>query len=714
MRGATAGRLVLALFVAAVFVAFFLLDLGDRISFDMLKARRSELAGLLAEHPLVVPALFFLFYVAATALSIPGAALLTLAAGAIFHFWLGLVIVSFAATTGASLAFLSSRYLFRDWVQRRFGARLKAIDRGIARDGLVYLLALRLNPAVPFFLVNLGMGLTRMPLPKFALVSQIGMLPATAIYVNAGTELAQIRSPGDIASPGLIGSLVLLSLFPLAGQWAARWLRRRRIYKGWRRPRRFDRNLIVIGAGSGGLVTAYIAAAVRAKVTLIEARKMGGDCLNTGCVPSKTLIRSARAAHEIRSAARFGIAAQAPQVDFPAVMRRIEKAIADIAPADSAERYTSLGVDVRLGHGRIVDPWTVEVNGARLTTGSIVIAAGALPIVPNIPGIAGSGYLTSDTLWEALAARETLPRRLAILGGGPIGVELAQAFARLGSDVTIVQSGPRLLHREDEDVAEAIAKILNSEGVTILTGHEAIRVEGKTVVLRPSGAEGEVALPYDELVVAIGRKPRLEGYGLETLGIDTQAPPDVNPWLETAYPNIAMVGDVAGSYQFTHAASHQAWHAAVNALFGGFKRFRVDYSVLPRVTFTDPEVAQVGHNVQSARAAGVSHEIVRFPLAHLDRAVAEGARDGWVQVLVRPGGDRILGATIVGHNAGELIAEMALAMKHRLGLGKLLGTVHAYPTMAEANKYAAGTWRRAHQPQRLLRWAEFYHRWRRR
>ena len=714
MKRAFAGRLALVLAVAAAFAAFFLLDLGDSLTFEMLKAHRNELIALLDDRPLTVVALFFLFYIVAVALSIPGASLLTLAAGAIFHFWLGLLIVSFASTIGASVACLSSRYLFRDWVERRFGARLKAIDRGIERDGISYLLALRLNPVIPFFLVNLGMGLTRMPVLKFALVSQIGMLPATIIYVNAGTQLARIRSLSDILSAQLIGSLILVSLFPLLAKWAADALRRRRIYKGRRRPKRFDRNLIVIGAGAGGLVTSYIAAAVRAKVTLIEARKMGGDCLNTGCVPSKALIRAARAAHEIRTAQRFGIAADEPRVDFAAVMARVSEAIRTIAPNDSPERYRALGVDVRLGHARIVDPWTVEVNGERIATRAIVLATGGEPVVPAIAGIEESGYLTSDTLWDALAGRAEAPRRLAIVGGGPIGCELAQAFVRLGSKVTLIEAGERLLPKEDADVAALIADVLSAEGVDVRIRATVKRVEGRRLVTgKAPPLDGEDSLPFDDLLLAVGRRPRLAGFGLEALGIATDRVLETNGWLETLYPNIYAVGDVAGPYQFTHAASHQAWHAAVNALFGSVRRFRVDYSVLPWVTFTDPEVAHVGHNEASAKAANVAYELVRHDLSHLDRAVAEGATQGFVKLLVRPRTDRMIGATVVGHNAGETIATIALAMKYRLGLRKLLATVHAYPTMAEAVKLPAGDWRRAHAPARLLRWAERFHDWRR-
>jgi len=714
MKRPSTGRILLLLAVVAAIAAALLSGVSDYATLDTLKARRGELSALLAHRPLPLMAGYFLLYVAMAALSIPGAAVMTLAGGAVFGFLRGVVLVSFASVLGAVLAFLGSRYLFRDWVRRRFARQIAAIDRGVERDGTFYLLFLRLNPVFPYFLVNLGMGLTRIGVLRFALVSQIGMLPATLVFVNAGTQLAHIRTPSDVLSPQLIGSLVLLSLFPLVGKFVAGWLERRRIYRGWRRPRRFDRNLVVIGAGSGGLVSAYIAAAVRAKVTLIEAKAMGGDCLNTGCVPSKALIRSARAAHEVRNAPRYGVNAPPPEVDFRAVMARVRTIIDEIAPADSVERFSGLGVNVRQGHARIVDPWTVEVGGERLTTRAIVIATGAEPIIPAVPGLAESGYLTSDTMWAVLSERTDLPRRFVILGGGPIGVEMAQAFSRLGSQVTVVHRGARILPREDEDVADAVALALAEDGVALCAGYEPLRVEGKTLVVRGIGRSEEIAFPFDELIVAAGRKPRLKGYGLETLGIDTDRDLELNGWLETSFPNIYAVGDVAGPYQFTHAASHQAWHAAVNALFGRFRKFRVDYSVLPWVTFTEPEAAHVGHNEASARAAGIAYEVVRYELGHHDRAVTESARRGFVKILVAPGKDRILGASIVGHNAGELIAEIALAMKYRIGLKKLLGTVHAYPTMAEAAKLAAGQWRRSHQPERLLGWIERYHAWQRR
>lgn len=716
MKQASFGKFALLALVAAAIAAFFVFDLGAYLTLDNLKSRQEELAALVDRRPALVIGGFFLLYVAATALSLPGAVILTLAAGAIFGLALGTVIVSFASAIGASLAFLSSRYLLRDWVKGRFGKRVDAIDRGIKEDGAFYLLTLRLIPAFPFFLINLAMGLTTMRLPTFYIVSQIGMLLGTLVFVNAGTQLANIESTSDILSPELIGSFVLLGIFPLLAKWVIGRIKRGRVYKGWTKPRKFDRNLVVIGAGAGGLVTAYIAATVRAKVTLVEAHKMGGDCLNYGCVPSKALIRSARLAHEIRNAGQYGLRPSEPDFDFRAVMNRVHDVIATIAPADSVERYTELGVDVRLGHATIVDPWTVEIADAagaktRLTTRSIVIAAGSGPAIPDIPGLAEAGYLTSDTMWEALSRRETVPENLVIIGGGPIGTEMAQAFARLGSHVTQVEAGARILSSEDDDVAGFVADVLRGEGVDIRTDAKASRCEGKTLIVRTEA--GEEAIPFDEVIVAVGRKARLTGYGLEELGIKTEKTVVTNDYLETIFPNIFAAGDVAGPYQFTHFAAHQAWFAAVNALFGAFRKFRADYTVLPWTTFTDPEVGHVGHNETTAKAAGVAYEIVHYDLGHLDRAVAEGANAGFVKLLVVPGKDKILGAVIVAAGAGEMLAEIVLAMKHGLGLGKILGTIHAYPTMSEANKYAAGEWKKAHKPETMLRWVERYHRWRR-
>jgi pyruvate/2-oxoglutarate dehydrogenase complex dihydrolipoamide dehydrogenase (E3) component len=592
----------------------------------------------------------------------------------------------------------------------------------VHRAGWLYLLSLRLIPVVPFFLINLTMGLTTLSTRTFYVVSQLGMLAATAVYVNAGIQLANLHSLSDVASPALLGSFALLGLFPLVVRRIWRQLERRRAYAPWRgaRPKKFDRNLVVIGAGAGGLVSALIAAAVKARVTLVEAHKMGGDCLNYGCVPSKALIRSAKLAQQMRSADAYGLSPTEPDFDFKQLMQRVNRVIADIAPHDSVQRYTALGVEVLQGYAKITNPWTVEIalNGGgtqRLSTRAIVIAAGAQPVVPPLPGLAEVGYLTSDTLWAHLSTLDSLPKRWVVLGGGPIGCELAQAFARLGADVMQIEMAPRLLLREDDEVSALAQAALEAEGVQVLTAHQALRCEmqGDSKVLVVLHQGQEVRMHFDRLLCAVGRAARLTGYGLEALGIATDKTVGTDDTLQTVFPNIYAAGDVAGPYQLTHVAAHQAWYATVNALFGDFKRFRVNYKAIPQATFIDPEIARVGLNEREAQAQGLAYEVTRYDLAELDRAVADAATRGFVKVLTVPGKDRILGVTIVGAQAAELLAEYVLVMQHGLGLGKILGTVHSYPTMAEANKYAAGQWRRAHQPERLLRWVQKFHDWRR-
>lgn len=710
--------IVLALVLAVAL--FFGLGWNQYLTLTALKNSQALLAHWQAQAPLLLALVFFLAYVAVTALSLPGAAVMTLAAGAIFGLFEGTVLVSFASSLGASLAFLTSRYLLRDWVQQRFGDKLQAINAGVRQDGAMYLLSLRLVPLFPFFLVNLLMGLTPMPTRRFYWVSQIGMLAGTLVYVNAGTQLAQLQGLSGIVSPGLLLSFALLGVFPLLAKSSLRWLQRRRLYARWPRPKRFDRNLVVIGGGAAGLVSAYIAAAVRAKVTLVEAHKMGGDCLNYGCVPSKALIKSAKLAEQMRQGANYGLPATVPNLSFKAVLARVQAVVAAIAPHDSVARYTALGVDVVQGYATVVDPWTVEIqrhdgHTQRLTTRNIIIAAGARPLIPALPGIDSVDYVTSDTLWDKFATLEQAPARLLVLGGGPIGCELAQSFARLGSQVTQVEAGPRLMAREDVEVSAQVRTALEASGVRVLTEHQALRFERegehKVLVLAHQGQEQR--LIFDEVLCAVGRVARLTGYGLEQLGIETQRTVVTNAYLETLYPNIFAAGDVAGPYQFTHTAAHQAWYATVNALFGEFKRFKADYSVIPWATFVDPEVARVGLNEQEAQAQAVPYEVTCYDLDDLDRAIADSAAHGWVKVLTVPGQDKILGVTIVGEHAGDLLAEFVLAMRHGLGLNKILGTIHIYPTLAEANKYAAGAWKRAHAPQRLLDWVERFHTWKR-
>ncbi len=713
--------LLLATVLLAI-VAFFTFDLNRYFSLAFLQESQARFAELRAQQPLALALGYFVVYVAVTALSLPGATIVTLAGGAIFGLGWGLLIVSFASSIGATLAFLTARFLLRDAVQARFGQRLAEVDKGIQKEGAFYLFTLRLIPVVPFFLINLLMGLTKMKAWTFYWVSQLGMLAGTAVYVNAGTQLGQLDSLQGILSPGLLGSFVLLGLFPLIARKIVEAAQKRKVYAKWTsvRPQRFDRNLIVIGAGAGGLVSAYIAAAVKAQVTLIEAHKMGGDCLNYGCVPSKALIKSATLAHQMRHASNYGLSDATPAFSFKAVMQRIHDVIKAIEPHDSVERYTRLGVEVLQGYATLVNPWTVEValNGGgtqRLTAHSIVIAAGARPFVPPLPGLDEVGYVTSDTLWDEFAKLDEIPKRLVVLGGGPIGCELAQAFGRLGAQVTQVEMAPRIMIREDEEVSALAKAALEADGVVVLTGHQALRCEAvggeKILIVEHEGTEKRI--PFDQLICAVGRVARLQGYGLETLGIPTNRTVETNEYLQTIYPNIYAAGDVAGPYQFTHVAAHQAWYAAVNALFGDFKKFRADYSVIPWATFIAPEVARVGLNEQEAKEKNIPYEVTKYGINDLDRAIADSEAHGFVKVLTVPGKDTILGVTLVGTHAGDLLAEYVLAMKHGLGLNKILGTIHTYPTLAEANKYAAGEWKRAHAPQRLLAWVAKYHAWKR-
>lgn len=711
----TRGRLVvLAAAVAVAAVVAVALGLHHYVSIEVLEAQREALRATYAAQPVRTSAIFFVLYTVLTALSVPELAVLTMAGGAIFGVTWAVVLVSFASTLGATLAFLGARFLAGDWVRRRAGPRLAAIDAGIAREGALYLFALRLVPLIPFVFVNLAMGLTRMPVRTFYWVSQLGMLPGTAVFAYAGAELGEFQ-----ASPRLFVALALLGLFPLVAKRMVAALEARKVYAPWhrQRPARYDYNLVVIGAGSAGLVTSNIAAATQARVALVEAGEMGGDCLNTGCVPSKALVRSAKLMAEIARAHTLGLAGATATVDFPALMARVRRVIADIAPHDSVARYTGLGVDVVRGRGCLTSPWTVEVqtpDGVRtLTTRAIVIATGARPAVPAIPGLDTVRAFTSDTIWSL----DALPSRLLVLGGGPVGCELAQAFARLGSAVTLVEAGPRLLSREDAEVSALIAEHLTRDGVRVLTNHTAARflTDGATQTLVAAHAGHEVTVTFDAVLVAVGRVATTTGLGLEDLGIAVTAARtiDTDDFLQTRYPNIYACGDVASSLQFTHLAAHQARYASVHALFGSLRRAPVDMRAIPRTTFTDPEVARVGLSADEAHERGVDVAVTTYPLRSLDRAVIDDATTGFITVVTRPGSDTILGVTCVGAHAGELIAEFTLAMTHGLGLNAVLDTVHAYPTFADANKQAAGAWRRSQVTRGQQALLQAYHAWRR-
>ncbi|ANG63957.1 pyridine nucleotide-disulfide oxidoreductase [Marinobacterium aestuarii] len=704
-------KLIILLVLAALIALFFAFDLQQYLSLAELKARQADFNSYYQDNPLQTLGLFFGLYILVTALSLPGAAIMTLAAGALFGLATGLVLVSFASSIGATLAFLVSRYLFQDAVQSRFGNQLGAFNRGVERDGAFYLFTLRLVPLFPFFMINLLMGLTPIKARTFYWVSQVGMLAGTAVFVNAGTQLGQLESLSGILSPAILTSFVLLGIFPLLARKLIDIVKQRRALNHFEKPAQYDYNLVAIGAGAGGLVSTYIGAAVKARVALIEKHRMGGDCLNTGCVPSKALIRSAQRVHDMREAGEVGIEGVTPEVDFERVLESVQDIIRKVEPHDSVERYSGLGVECISGTARVISPYEVEVNGERLTTRNIVIATGARPLVPEVPGLEDIPYYTSDTIWEL----RSHPGRLLVLGGGPIGCELSQAFARLGADVTQVLRGERLMPREDTDAVAVVAQHFEKDGIQVLTGHDMRHFEtsdGQHRLICDHRGE-EVAIQFDTLLLALGRTPNARGLGLEEIGVqlDKRGALQVDEYLRSNIPNIYGVGDVTGGYQFTHTAAHQAWYAAVNALFGRFRSFRVDNRVIPWCTFTAPEVARVGLNEQEATAQQVPFEVTRFHMKELDRAITEREEAGFVKVLTVPGKDRILGVTIVGAHAGELIAEYVQAMKQGLGLNKILGTIHIYPTMSEANKYAAGEWKRAHSPQKLLQWVGRYHRW---
>lgn len=694
-------------------IAYFQFGWGEYLSLQSLKQHNDSLVTAFENRPIEVVSLFTIIYIVSTALSFPGAAVLTLAAGAIFGLGWGTLIVSISSTVGATLAFLAARFLFRDSVEKKFRERLEKINEGVRKEGAFYLFTLRLIPLVPFFLVNSLMGLTSIRVSTYFIVSQIGMLPGTAVYVNAGTQLSKLESMSGILSPAMLFSLILLGLLPLASRWLLDFLKSRQHLSKFKKPTSFDYNMVVIGGGSAGLVSAYIAAAVKAKVALIEKHKMGGDCLNTGCVPSKALIRSSKILNYYRRAEEFGLEKPELKFDFSKVMDRVQRVISEIEPHDSVERYTSLGVECISGEAKILSPYEVSVNGRVLTTKNIVVATGAGPLVPPLPGLKETGYLTSDSVWNL----RTLPGKFIVLGGGPIGCELAQSFARFGSKVTIIEMADRLMVREDEDVSSFIHQKFQIEGIDIKLRHKALRTEQsenrKFLVCEVNGHE--VRIEFDQMLIALGRRANIKGFGLEELKVEVSNRGTLvaDEYLRTTnYPNMYVCGDVTGPFQFTHTASHQAWYAAVNALFSPFKKFKVDYSVIPWCTFTDPEVARVGLSESEAKEKGIEFNVTKYGIDDLDRAIAESEAHGFVKVLTKPGSDKILGATIVGDHAGDIICEYVAAMKHGIGLNKILGTIHIYPTFAEANKYAAGVWKKANAPKLALQFLKRFHSWR--
>jgi len=676
-------KILLLFIIVALLVGFYLTG-GQQW---LLPATYQE---LYQQAPQQTAGLFFIIYVLVAALSIPGAALMTLIAGAVFGLSQGLLIASFASSIGASLAFLMSRLLLKDWVQSKFSTYLNTINQGIKKDGPFYLFTLRLIPAVPFFAINLLMGLMPISLWRFYWVSQLGMLAGTAVYVNAGAEFAALLNQGGeggfslvgIMTPGLLGALVLLAIFPWIARALIQRLQQQRalklLAKGRKKPKKFDDNLIVIGGGAAGLVSSIIGSAVKAQVTLIEKHKMGGDCLNTGCVPSKALIHAAKVAHASQQGYHSGLLqGEAPDINFSQVMKHVHGSIEAIEPHDSIERFTSLGVNCLTGQANIISPWEVEViqpdgSSEIRSAANIIIASGGRPRIPKIPGLDSVLHYSSDTLWQI----ETLPKRLLVLGAGPIGCELGQAFARLGSQVTLVDKGEFLMPREDEDVSLLVAESMARDGLIHKAGREIAELSVIQGGYQARLDNGDL-IEFDALLLAIGRIGNTSEMGLENIGIETDVNGfiHVDEYLQTACPSTYACGDVIGGYQFTHVSSHEAWFASVNSLFGRFKRFKADYRVIPWATFTSPEVGRVGINEKDAQIQNIPYESTQYGLDDLDRAITDDAAIGFVRVLTVPGKDKILGATIVGPRADDLIAIFVIAMKHGLGLNKVLGTI---------------------------------------
>ncbi|MEQ8315614.1 MAG: FAD-dependent oxidoreductase [Gammaproteobacteria bacterium] len=704
--------LIVALILAAL-ASYFLFDLGRFLTLDFAQSQLGQLQAYREENFVLTVAIYFTFYVLIAALSIPGAVIITLLGGAIFGTFWGTIIVSFASSIGATLAFLVSRTLLRDWVQAKFGNYLAPINRGMEKDGNFYLFSIRMVPLFPFFMVNLLMGLTPIKVVSYYWVSQLGMLLVTAVYVNAGSELSQITSLSGLVSGSVIISLVLVGIFPLIGRLIINAIQKNKVLRGFKKPKKFDANVLVIGGGSAGLVAAIIAVGAKAKTVLVEKDKMGGDCLNTGCVPSKSIIRSGRIMSYIRRAREYGIDNASGEANFSAVMDRMQDIIKTIEPHDSVERFTALGVECHTGEAKITSPYTVEVNGKEITTRSIIIATGGRPLVPPIPGLDEVGYLTSDTVWEL---RE-LPRRLLVIGGGPIGCELAQAFNNLGSMVTQVDKAPRILSREDPEVSEVVAERFAEDGIRVLVDHELKQFsKSENGFVMEAEHKGEaVRVEFDRVILAMGRKANVEGFGLEELDmpLSDQGTIAVSQSMQTRYPNIYACGDVAGPYQFTHMASFQAFYASINSLLGGWWRLRAKYNVVPWTTFTDPEVARVGMSEEEAKQQGKDYEVTRYDMDHLDRALADGEAHGFIKVLTEPGKDKMLGVTIVGYHAGELIGEFVFAMTHGMGLKSIAAVTHIYPTLGEANKFTANAWRNARLPEKYFPLMEKFFRWQR-
>ena len=696
--------------IASIIFAVSYFDIGSYLSFSELKARQAEFQTSVEQNPVTSAAIYFIIYILATAASIPGAVILTLAGGALFGLFKGTLLVSFASTIGALIAYLAARYFMRDFVQNKFSDRLTVINNKIQQEGASYLLFLRLVPIFPFFLINLVMGLTPIRTWTYYWVSQLGMFPATLVYVNAGTQIAKISSPADIASLPLLFALALLGLLPFISKGIMSVIKSQQVYKRFTKPKSFQYNSIVLGGGSAGLVAAYTSSTLKGKVALVEREKMGGDCLNTGCVPSKAILRSAKYISDIKHHADFGLTHASCDYQFADIIQRVKYKIATIEPKDSVERYTELGVECHQGNANVLSPWEVEVNGKILTGKNIIIATGATPFIPKVKNLEQIPYYTTDTIWSLTE----LPEKLLVIGAGPIGCELGQAFARLGSEVTIIQRDERILPNEDEAASKLVEESLIKDNINLLTNFnsdEFTSTENKlSLVGKQEGKD--VQIDFTHLLIATGRKANTDGLEAINLEVNQQNRLVTNAHLQTKYPNIYACGDVTSSMQYTHTASHQAWYAAFNALFNPLKKFKCTLDNIPRAVFTDPEITSLGITEQHAINNGIEHQVTTFPMDDIDRAITDNATTGFIKVITAGKSDKILGVCIVGEHASELIAEFVLAKTNKLGLNSILKTVHIYPTKSEINRMVAGKWRRTKLTERISNILIKYQQWR--
>lgn len=647
-------------------------------------------------------------------LGIPGALILTLLAGAVFGWKWGTVIVSVSSTAGACCAFLLSRYFFRELIGEKYSGKGKSVLDAYESKGPLFLLSLRLVPIVPYFLVNLLMGVTRIPLATFALLSAVGMFPSTMLYVKAGVNFSQIRSVSDILSKKMLLLFCFFALIPVAANWMLPRIRFWWVMRKYPKPKSFDYNFVVVGAGSAGLVAANLGARLQAKVALVERGKSGGDCLNRGCVPSKTLLAIAKGVHHRESAESVSAPYGKAKKEYTAVRRSIQRVIEQIAPHDSFERYESLGVDCFEGNAEVISPYEVKVGEKVLTTKNVVIATGASPILPVMPGIREQGVYTSDTIWEM----QDLPTRLLVLGGGAIGCELAQAFSRLGVKVTIVEKGPRILAREDERASMLLTGSLQKEGVKLFCETEAVRIdrvqEHLNVQMRRLDGSAE-NLEVDAVLVALGRKPNQEVF-LNAKGIESlsRAAVKVDSDLSvTTLPNFFFCGDSIGPDFFTHAAGFQGSVVALNALFGGWRKFSGTPKVMPRCIFTEPEVASVGMGEDVLKREKIPFTVCFYSWEKFDRALTEGKENGFVKVFLARGSDKILGATIVGERAGEILQQIVFAMHHGKGLGSFVNVIQPYPSYADCVRMAALAWKNNSAPKWIFPWLRDFHKWNR-